>query len=73
MKSYGQDKAESKFHEVNGRLRKVIGKLSDNPELKAEDTVKKIYGQVQENISQIGGSSKNADVWGDSYRRFFSA
>jgi uncharacterized protein YjbJ (UPF0337 family) len=58
---------------VKGKVKEVAGKVSDNPKLEAEGTVKNIYSQVQENIGQVMGSSKNADVWGDSYRRFFSA
>jgi uncharacterized protein YjbJ (UPF0337 family) len=73
MKSSKQDKAEGTFYEVKGKVKEVAGKVSDNPKLEAEGTVKNIYSQVQENIGQVMGSSKNADVWGDSYRRFFSA
>ena len=58
MKSSTQDKAESMFHELKGKVKEVAGKLSDNPKLETEGTVEKITGQVQEKVGQI------KKVWG---------
>ena len=53
MKTSIRDKAEGAFHEAKGKAKEVSGKLSDNPELEAEDTDEKIAGKVQEKIAQL--------------------
>ena len=53
MKSSLRDKAEGTFHEVKGKVKKVAGKVSDNPELEAEGADEKIAGKVQEKIGQV--------------------
>jgi len=52
MKSSTRDEAEGKLHQVKGKIKKVAGKLSDNPELEAEGADEKIAGKVQEKIGQ---------------------
>jgi uncharacterized protein YjbJ (UPF0337 family) len=53
MKSSTKDQAEGKLHEVKGTVKEIVGKLSDNPKLKAEGTDEKICGRVQEKIGQV--------------------
>ena len=53
MKSSIRDKAEGTFHEVKGKVKEVVGKLSDNPKLEAEGTDEKIAGKVQEKIGKV--------------------
>jgi uncharacterized protein YjbJ (UPF0337 family) len=53
MKSGIRDKAEGTFHEVKGKIMEVAGKLSDNPKLRAEGTVEKLGGRLQEKIGQV--------------------
>ena len=53
MKSSIREKAEGTFHEVKGKVKEVVGKLSDNTELEAEGTGEKIAGKVQEKIGQV--------------------
>ena len=53
MKSSTKDQAEGKFHKVKGKVKEVVGKLSDNSELEAEGTGEKIAGKVQEKIGQV--------------------
>ena len=53
MKSSIRDKAEGTFHQVKGKVKKVSGKLSDNPELEAEGTDEKIAGKVQEKVGKV--------------------
>ena len=53
MKSSTRDQAEGKFHKVKGKLKEVVGELSDNPKLEAEGTDEKIAGKVQEKIGQV--------------------
>ena len=53
MKSSTKDKAEGTFHEVKGKVKEVVGSLTDNPKLKAEGTGEKMAGKVQEKIGQV--------------------
>ena len=53
MKSSIRDKTEGKFHEVKGKVKEVVGKLSDDPDLEAEGTGEKIAGKVQNKIGQV--------------------
>ena len=53
MKSGTKDQAEGKFHKAKGKLKEIVGKLSDNPKLEAEGTDEKIAGKVQEKIGQV--------------------
>jgi len=41
MKSSIRDKAEGTFHEVKGKVKEVVGELSDDPDLEAEGTAKR--------------------------------
>jgi uncharacterized protein YjbJ (UPF0337 family) len=53
MKSSTKDRAEGTFHEAKGTIKKIAGKLSDNPKLEAEGAVEKIAGKVQGKIGQF--------------------
>jgi len=53
MKSSTKDQAEGTFHELQGKVKEVAGKLSDNPKLEAEGTGEKIAGKVQGKIGQV--------------------
>ena len=53
MKPNTKDKTEGTFHKAKGKLKEIAGKLSMNPELKAEGADKKIAGKVQQKIGQI--------------------
>ncbi len=53
MKSSTKDQAEGKFHALKGKIKEIAGKVSDNPNLKAEGTAEKIAGKVQDKIGQI--------------------
>jgi len=52
MKSGAKDQAEGTFHELNGKVKEIAGKLSDNPKLEAEGTGEKIAGKVQKKVGQ---------------------
>jgi Uncharacterized protein conserved in bacteria len=62
MKSSISDKAEGTFHEVNGMIKDVTGKLTDNPRLEAEAIGEKIAERVQEKIGPV------KEVWGNVVR-----
>jgi uncharacterized protein YjbJ (UPF0337 family) len=53
MKSSMRDKAEGAFHEVTGEVKRVAGKIADNPKLEAKGKAEKIAGKMQEKIGQV--------------------
>ena len=53
MKSGMQDQAEGTFHKIKGKVKEVVGDLSDNQELEAEGADEKTAGKVQEKMGQI--------------------
>ena len=53
MKSGTQDQMAGKFHKIKGKVKEIIGKLSDNPKLEASGTYEKISGIVQYKIGQV--------------------
>jgi len=53
MKSSTQDKAEGTFHELKGKAKEVVGKLTDNPKLKVEGAAEKVAGKVQTKVGQV--------------------
>ena len=53
MKSSTKDQAEGTFHEVRGKVKEIVGELSDNQDLEAEGTGEKIAGKVQKKIGQV--------------------
>jgi uncharacterized protein YjbJ (UPF0337 family) len=42
------DKLEGKFDTLKGKAKKVIGEITDRPDLKAEGTVDKLKGAFKE-------------------------
>jgi len=53
MKSSNRDKTEGTIHEVKGKGKEIIGKLTDNPKLEAEGTGEKIAGKMQKKLGQV--------------------
>ena len=53
MKSSTKDQAEGAFHQIKGKIKEVVGELSDNPKLEAEGTGEKIAGKVQKKIGKV--------------------
>jgi len=53
MKSSIRDKTEGRFHELKGKVKQIVGKLSDNPKLEAKGADEKIAGKVQKKIGQV--------------------
>ena len=53
MKPSTKDKAEGKFHEMKGKVKKQAGQLTNNPSLETEGTVEKAAGKVQGIIGQV--------------------
>jgi len=53
MKSSTNDQMEGTFHQMKGKIKEIVGELTDNPKLKAAGTYEKLSGVVQEKIGQI--------------------
>jgi uncharacterized protein YjbJ (UPF0337 family) len=53
MKSSIRDKAEGTFHEAKGKVKEMVGKVTDNPKLEAKGKTEKIAGKMQEKIGQV--------------------
>jgi len=53
MKQSTKDKARGKFHEVKGKVKETVGRVTDNPDLEAEGLGEKIGGKVRRKIGQV--------------------
>jgi uncharacterized protein YjbJ (UPF0337 family) len=53
MKSSTQDKAEGKWHKVNGKIKQVAGKAVGDRDLEAEGKAENVDGKVREKIAEI--------------------
>jgi uncharacterized protein YjbJ (UPF0337 family) len=53
MKASTKDQVQGAFHQLEGKVKELAGKLSDNPKLEAQGTGEKIAGKVQEKIGQV--------------------
>ena len=53
MKPSTKDKAQGTFHEVKGKVKEKVGRVTNNPDLEAEGQVEKIVGKVQKKIGQV--------------------
>ncbi|RPI77388.1 MAG: CsbD family protein [Desulfobacteraceae bacterium] len=53
MKSSKRDQREGTFHQMKGKVKEVIGELSNNPKLEAEGAGEKIAGKAQKKIGEI--------------------
>ena len=53
MKQSTEDKAKGTFHEVKGKVKEKVGRVTNNPDLEAEGQAEKISGKVQKKIGQV--------------------
>ena len=53
MKSSTRDEAEGKMHQTKGKVKEVIGKAVNNPDMEAEGKVEKLGGVVQEKVGDV--------------------
>jgi len=53
MKKSTKDEIKGKFHEVKGNAREKAGKVTGNPDLKAEGHAEKLRGKVQKKLGQM--------------------
>lgn len=52
MKFTKMTETKGTFHQLKGSFKEFTGKLTDNPKLRAEGTVEKIAGKLEEKIAQ---------------------
>lgn len=53
MKSSMKDKVEGTFHEVKGKVKEMVGNVTDNPTMKVEGKTEKMAGKAQEKLGQV--------------------
>jgi uncharacterized protein YjbJ (UPF0337 family) len=53
MKSSTKDKVKGTFHDAKGKVKEMVGEVTDNPKLEAKGKAEKIAGKVQEKIGQV--------------------
>ena len=53
MKQSTEDKAKGTFHEVKGKVKEEVGRVTNNPDLEDEGQVEKIGGKIQKKIGQV--------------------
>jgi len=53
MKSSNRDNMEGTFHEAKGKVKEMVGQITDNPKLEAKGKAEKIAGKAQEKVGQV--------------------
>ena len=53
MKPSTKNQAEGKLHELKGKAKEAVGRLTNDPDLEAEGTVEKTRGKTQKKVGQI--------------------
>ncbi|SMP66884.1 Uncharacterized conserved protein YjbJ, UPF0337 family [Desulfonatronum zhilinae] len=53
MKSSTMDEAEGKLHQGKGKIKEVLGRAVNNPEMEAEGKIEKLGGVVQEKVGDV--------------------
>jgi len=53
MKDSIKDKAKGSFHEVKGKVKEKIGRVTNSPNLEAEGQGEKVGGKILKKIGQV--------------------
>jgi uncharacterized protein YjbJ (UPF0337 family) len=53
MKRSTTDKARGEFHELKGKVKEKVGRVTNNPNLEVEGTAEKIAGKLQKKLGQV--------------------
>jgi uncharacterized protein YjbJ (UPF0337 family) len=53
MKPSTHDEAAGKVHEVKGKIKETVGRITNNPNLEGEGIGENIAGKVQKKIGQV--------------------
>lgn len=52
MKQSTKDKAKGKFHEVKGKVKEGVGRMTKNPDLEVEGQGEQVGGKMRKKIGQ---------------------
>jgi uncharacterized protein YjbJ (UPF0337 family) len=53
MKPGIQDEVEGKLHNLKGKVKEKVGKLTNDPDLEADGEAEEVAGKVQEKVGQV--------------------
>jgi uncharacterized protein YjbJ (UPF0337 family) len=53
MKRSTKDKAIGRLHEIRGKVKQKIGRVTNDPDMETEGRVQEIGGKVQKKIGQV--------------------
>jgi uncharacterized protein YjbJ (UPF0337 family) len=53
MKQSTKDRAKGKFHEVKGKVKENVGRMTNNPNLEAEGQGEQLGGKIRKNIGGV--------------------
>ena len=53
MKQSTKDRAKGKFHEVKGKVKEKVGRMTNNPNLEAEGQGEQVGGKIRKKIGQV--------------------
>jgi len=53
MKTSTKDNAEGKMHQVKGKVKEVVGKVTGNRDLEGEGKDENLNGKIQEKIGRL--------------------
>ena len=53
MNQSTKDKAKGKFHEVKGKVKVSVGRITNNPNLEAEGQGEQVGGKIRKKIGQV--------------------
>jgi len=53
MKQSTKDRAKGKFHEVKGKEKEKVGRMTNNPNLEAEGQGEQVGGKIRKKIGEV--------------------
>ncbi len=53
MKQSTKDKAKGKFHEVKGKVKEGVGRMTNNPNLEGEGRGEQVGGKIRKKIGHV--------------------
>jgi uncharacterized protein YjbJ (UPF0337 family) len=53
MKDSTKDKVKGSIHEVKGKVKEQVGRITNNPDLEAEGQGEKVGGKILKKVGQV--------------------
>ena len=53
MKNSTKDKVKGRIHEVKGKVKEQVGRVTNNPDMEAEGQGEKVGGKILRKIGQV--------------------